>query len=256
MAQKMRLQTFVLSFLFVLFFTQCKREEEPRGYYCVINDYYKPAYIFYYNNSLHASPFLLHNKRDSILNVFREKKDVFAFYDGNTNIDTLSFTITYGCQLTYHFTFTPSLCKFYVYNPIQLLGSYEFIPTKTEQELISSAVSQLDFGDSIPEFNSFKKQPDDILIEDAFFSLLIKSDGINIDIFAHLYADEIPNTVFFLSDALEALVFDYCNPEYRIIEDPDDNVMELFDRKILEKYLPSIPCRGDNPYHEIKDYVE
>lgn len=256
MAQKMKLQTFVLSILLVWFFTQCTRSGKPRGYYCVINEYYKPAYIFYYNNSLHGSPFFLHNKRDSIMNVFREKKDVFAFYDGNTNIDTLLFTVTYGCQSTYHFTFTPSLCKFYVYNPIQLVGTYEFTPTKTEQELISFAVSQLDFGDSIPDFNSFKKQPDNVIIEDAFFSLLVKSDRINIDIFAHLYADEIPDEVFFLSDALDALVHDYCNIAYRIIEDLDDNVMELFDRKILEKYIPSIPCCGDFPYHEIKDYVE
>lgn len=238
MAQKMKLQTFVLSILLVWFFTQCTGAGEPRGYYCVINEYYKPAYIFYYNNSLHGSPFFLHNKRDSIMNVFREKKDVFAFYDGNTNIDTLLFTVTYGCQSTYHFTFTPSLCKFYVYNPIQLVGTYEFIPTQTEQELISFAVSQLDFGDSIPDFNSFKKQPDNVIIEDAFFSLLVKSDRINIDIFAHLYADEIPDEVLFLSDALDALVHDYCNIAYRIIEDLDDNVMELFDRKILEKYIP------------------
>lgn len=190
------------------------------------------------------------------MNVFREKKDVFAFYDGNTNIDTLLLTVTYGCQSTYHLTFTPSLCKFYVYNPIQLVGAYEFIPTQTEQELISFAVSHLDFGDSIPKFNSFKKQPADVIIEDAFLSLLIKSDRVNIDIFAHLYADEIPNTVLFLSDALDALVYDYCNPAYRIIEGPDDNVMELFDRKIFEKYAPSIPCREDCPSHEIKDYVE
>lgn len=241
----MKLPTLILSSLLVLLFTQCKSPVEPSGYYCVIDEHYKPAHIFYYNNSLHCDPLFLDDERDSIMNVFREKKNVFAFYDGNTSIDTLLFTISYTGSLIYHFAYTPSLCKIYVYNPDPLVGTYEFIPTKSEQELISFAVSQLDFGDTIPEFNSFEKQPNDVIIESAYFSLLIKSDRIGIDIFAHLYADEIPDAVFFLSDALAALVYDYCNPTYLTTEVIDENVMESFERKISEKYIPPLPLLED-----------
>ncbi len=248
----MKHQTFVLSLVLVLLFTQCKRSIEPCGYYCVINEYYKPAHIFYYNNNLHYSHYFFNREitkewSDSIMSVFREKEKVFAFYDGNAVVDTLRFTNLYQSTnvLQYHFVYTPSVCKFYVYYPDWLVGTYEFFPNNIEQGLISFAVSQLDFGDTMPEFNSFKRQPNNVIIEDAFFSLQIKSDRLNVDLVANLYADEVSDAVFFLSDVLDALVYDYCNPENQTKEEPENNVLESFEEKISKKYIPPIPFPED-----------
>jgi len=249
----MKFQTLIISFFCVLLFTQCKKSVEPYGYYYVINENYKPAHIFYYNNGLHLSHYFFDEEittdwLDSITNVFREKKKVFAFHDDeNTNVDTLRFTNVYQSTnvLQYYFVYTQASCKFYVKVPSQLVGTYEFIPTRAEEELISFAVSQLDFGDTMPEFNSFKKQPDNVVIEDAYFSLLVKSNRLNIDLVAHLYADEVPDEVFFLSDALDAIVYDHCNPIYLTKDKLDKTVMETFERKINEKYIPPLPFFED-----------
>lgn len=237
-----------LSFLFVLLFVQCKKSAEPCGYYYVSNEYFKPSHIFYYNNSLHYSHNYFAVKKakkwsDSIMTVFRNKKNIFAFYNGETRVDTLQFTNAYQSTnvVQYHIVFTPSVCKFYVYAPTRLVGSYEFIPTQTEQDLISFAVSQLNFGDTLPEFNSFEKQPDDVIIEDAFFSLIIKSDRLNVNLVANMYADQVPDAAFFLFDALDALVYDYCNPIHLTKEKPNEKVLESFEEKIFEKYIPPIP---------------
>lgn len=248
----MRPHTLFLFLLLILLFAQCKRQVEPSGYYCVINEYIKPSHIFYYNDKIHYSHnFIVYEtekaRADSIMSVFLEKDMLSAFFDGNTSIDTLRFTNIYQFTrvLQYHFVFTPSECKFYVYKPDQLVGTYEFVPTRTEQELISFAVSQLDFGDTLPEFNSFEKLPNNVIIEDAYFSLLIKSDRINVDLVAHLYADQVPDAVYFLSDALDALVYDYCNPKHQTMEPIDKDVMESFDEKIYEKYIPPPPSIDD-----------
>jgi hypothetical protein len=97
----------------------------------------------------------------------------------------------------------------------------------------------------MPEFNSFKKQPNNVIIEDAFFSLQIKSDRLNVDLVANLYADEVSDAVFFLSDVLDALVYDYCNPENQTKEEPENNVLESFEEKISKKYIPPIPFPED-----------
>ena len=250
----MKRQTVFFLFALVFLFTQCKEHADPVGYYYVSNENYKPAFVFYYDSTWHGNPTFLNDCMGSIPNLSRESRNIIPFYDGLTSVDTMMFTVAHGCGSTYHFEFTPLLCKISVYNPTWLVGTYEFIPTYTEQALISFAVSQLDFGETTPTFNSFEQQPNDVIIEDSYFYLLIKSDRKDIDMFAHLYADEIPDAVFFLADALDALVYDYCKPTYRTAEIPDGDVKVSFERKISEKYLP--PLRSLGKQQRVKGGVQ
>ena len=235
----MKLQTIILSFLSIVLLSQCKKTIEPLGYYYVLNDYFQPVYVFHYDDSIHYG-FGFPADKISEAKAFFNRNESFQrnnnfFYDNEFSIVELQLTI--DCQIVqYHFVFKPSTCKFYIYHPERLVGTYEFIPSRSERGLISFATSLLDFGDSLPEFNSFNNLPDSVIVEDAYISLLIKSDRLNIDLTANLNADEVSDALFFLCDAVDALVHDYCKPKYRTAENPSDIAWNLFYQKILDKY--------------------
>jgi hypothetical protein len=128
-----------------------------------------------------------------------------------------------------------------VFNPESVKGTYEFVPTKAEQELINFAVSQLDFGDTMPDFNLQKERPHNIIIESAYFALQIKSDKLKTDIVSDLYAEEVTDDIYLLIDALNTLVYDHYNEKYKTAEVPDKKVMEPADEIISKKYGPPPP---------------
>lgn len=241
-------------FLFLLtiaFFSQCKSISEPIGYYFEIHDVYiKPYYCFFYNGRVHSLFGFYSNEEemdaltDTLLDIFNQKNNIHPFTDANIRIDTLKLTIEYPARFApkYYFVFTPLGCKFYMYGPERLYGTYEFVPDSAERGLISFAASQLGFDDSIPDFTTFETiNSYDVIIEDAFCSLQIKSDVINTDFVTHLYADEVPNTLFFLIHALEAMIYDYCKPSYKTQEKPCENILIDFYAKISQKYYSPLP---------------
>ena len=235
----MNLWKLILITLSALLLLQSDKSSEPSGYYHVVDQILRTYHLFYYDNSLHCSRYLSEELTDSITDLFCQKKDVFAYYDGNTYIDTLRF-INFDVQLHY-LVYTPSWCKSYVFNPESVEGTYEFVPTKAEQELINFAVSQLDFGDTMPEFELLKKRPHNIIIESAYFALQIKSDKLNTDIVSDLYAEEVTDDIYLLIDALNTLVYDHYNEKYKTAEVPDEKVMEPADEIISKKYGPPPP---------------
>ena len=234
----MNLWKLILITLSALLLLQSDKPSEPSGYYYVINDDLIPNHVFFYNNSLHSNLYITKELSDSLTNLFHNKKYVFAFCDGNTCIDTLRY-INFD-KLLFYIVYTPSLCKFYMY-PESLLGTYEFIPTRTEQDLISFAVSQLDFGDTLPEFILRKEMPHNCIIESSYFSLHIKSDKKNTNIVSDLYAMEVTEEVHFLISALKALVIDHWNKEHKKDEVPDEKVLRPDDEIISKKYGPPPP---------------
>lgn len=236
----MKLQTTVLFFLLIVFLSQCKKTIDPLGYYYVLDDYIKPVYVFHYDDSVHYG-FGLPADEISEAKIFFNRNESFQrnnniFYDNNFCIEELQLTVDYQL-IKYHVVFKNSTCKFYIYHPERLKGTYDFIPSQSERGLISFATSLLDFGDSIPEFNSFNNLPNNVVAEDAYIYLLIKSDRFNIDLTANLNSDEVPNALFFLCDAVDAFVHDYCKPKYQTSEKPSDIAWELFCQKIHNKYL-------------------
>lgn len=242
----MKLLRLILLLSVICLFCQCKSKSVPLGYYYTINDYMRPAYCFYYRDSVHSNHGFYYDEKTSAEltkeygSLFRQKKDVSAFFDGNVQLDTLQLTIEYSASFAplYHCVFTPSSCKFYVYNPNRLRGTYQFVPNQHERGLISCAVSQLILGDTRHD----KDLPDNVTIEPAYCSLLIKSDKVNIDILTHLYDENVPNALFFLIHAMEAIAFDRCNPNYLTTEKPCETIIESFDKKIYEKFIPPPPC--------------
>lgn len=243
---KMKLHKIILPLAVICLFCQCKSSSVPLGYYYTINDCIRPAYCFYYCDSIHSNHGFYHDKKSSdeltevYSSVFRQKKDVSAFFDGNVQVDTLQLTIEYSASFAprYHCIYTPSSCKVYLYNPSRLWGTYVFVPNQQERGLVSFAVSQLLSGDTVND----KDVPNNVIIEPAYCSLLIKSDKVNIDIFTHLFAGEVPDALYLLIDAMEAIAFERCNPDYRTTEKPCETIIESFDKKIYEKFIPSPPC--------------
>ena len=236
----MKLQTIILSFLLVVLFSQCKKTIEPLGYYYVLNDYIKPVYVFHYDDSVHYG-FGFPADEISEIKIFFNRNKSFQrnnniFYDNDFRIEELLLTVNYQF-IQYHFIFKPSTCKFYIYYPERLVGTYEFIPSQSERGLISFATSLLEFGDSLPEFNSFNNLPDNVIVEDAYVSLQIKSDRFYIELTANLNADEVSDALFFLCNAVDAFVHDYCKSIYKTSEKPNEAVWDLFSKKIINKYL-------------------
>ena len=149
----------ILLQLFTLFLCiQCK-SANPLGYYHLIDEYpTSPCFCFYYNDTVHAEPwFYLNEERGNefteySLGVFRGGKGkIRPFYNSNFSFDTIQLSLWgYSPETPYHIIFTPSRCEFYLFRPCQIrAGVYEFTPSDVEQKLVSFAVSQLDFDDTV-----------------------------------------------------------------------------------------------------------
>lgn len=246
----------LLPLLALVLFAQCRGTDEPLGYYYEEGRYFKPEYVFYYNDSVHHCYSYFDEEyvaafTDSMTNVFRQGRDVHAFYNGDIQLDTLLLTIDYPASFAphYHFVYTPSACKFYLYNrcgPRHLTGTYEFVPNRAERGLVSFAASRLDFGDTVPTFMSFNNQPDSVIIEPIYCTFRLKSDKLNLDFSADLTADEATDALCLLVDAINTLVDEHCKPQYRTTEQPSEEVWHQFEKRICDKYPPPPPPTFDD----------
>jgi hypothetical protein len=244
----------ILLQLFTLFLCiQCK-SANPLGYYHLIDEYpTSPCFCFYYNDRVHAAPWLYRNEeRESwfteySLGVFQGGEGkIRPFYNSDFSFDTIQLTLWgYSPETPYHIIFTPSRCEFYLFQPCQIpAGGYEFTPSDVEQKLVSFAVSQLDFDDTVNTTlcRRVKEYCDSsgTLLETTSCYLRIKSADLNVDYYHTLYVDRTPDALIFLIDALESFIHDYSKPAYRTSEVPSEAVLDAFIQKGIEKH-PILP---------------
>lgn len=246
----MKTRAIIASLAVIIIFTQCSTSV-PIGYYYENKDNYKPSYSFYYDDRVHFCQGLVYdetvtkNMGDTLNYVFIHREKIKPFFDKKNGIDTLKLTVEYSSSIApkYHFIFTPSRCKFYVYGPDRLMGTYEFVPNRSEKGLISFASSKLEYDNKMLVFLSFNEANNNsVIFEPAFCSVQVKTKKTNATILTHLFADEVPDALFFLVDAIQTLIYDYCTPSYKTDEEPCEKIMDDFDTKVDEKYkIPPLP---------------
>ena len=237
----------ILLQLFTLFLCiQCK-SAKPLGYYHLIDEFpTSPCFCFYYNDTVHAAPWLYRNEErgneftEYSLGVFRGGKGkIRPFYNSNFSFDTIQLSLWgYTPEDPYHIIFTPSKCEFYLFD--LLAGVYEFTPSDVEQKLVSFAISQLDFDDTVNTTlcRRVKEYCDSsgTLLETTCCYLRIKSADLNVDYYHTLYVERTPDALIFLIDALESFIHDYSKPAYRTSEVPSEAVLDAFIQKGIEKH--------------------
>ena len=231
----------------LLLFTQCKSTHETLGCYSEFYYYYTPSHVFYYDDSMHASCMVYHFTDDgykcfdSFMTVVQQQKNTNGFYNGNISVDTVH--LYYGANgFQYLFTYTPSLCTFHWIGRENPNGTYTFKPNACERGLVSFAVSRLDFRDTLPESveerYARENEFDGVVMESPECVLQIKTEGENINRDFYLLSDRLPISLFFLIDALEAMIRDYSKPEYRTAEEPDMREIDRFNKILIDKYAP------------------
>jgi len=247
MEKKMRYRLLLILFALLLF-TQCKSTHEPLGRYCEFDYRYAPTHGFYYKDTVHASWMFYRNIdfenkwTDTLMGIFQQQNNTHDFYDGNISVDTVHlFCCAYG--LRYLIIYTPSQCTFHWIGKANPNGTYKFRPNACERGLVSFAVSRLDFRDTFPESVEERYEREigydaGLAVESPECVLQIKSKEKNISCIFRLTLDRLPESLFFLIDALGAMIHDYSKPKYCIADEPDMSVFERFDKILIDKYAP------------------
>ncbi len=168
---------------------------------------------------------------------------VQPFYDGKRSFDTIQLTLWgYSYDTPYHICITPSACKFYIYKPYHTkAGTYEFTPSAVEQGLVSFAISQLDFDDTVNTAICRKVteycDSAGLILETFGCYLRIKSADLNVDNYTTLYVERTPDALYLLRDVLESFIHDYSKQEYKTTEVPPEAILDTFTQKGMQKHI-------------------